>query len=74
MGVESRGGNGLSPVSNAFVFDIAILWKWDMDESHVEMLVSVMAMRFLQALSGGLEPVDLIWLEPVVATVVGLVW
>lgn len=74
MGVEGRSSDGLSPISNTLVVGVAVFWERDVNECHVEMLMGVVTMRFLQAFSSGFEPVDLVRLEPVVSAVVGFVW
>lgn len=74
MCVESGGSSWLSEVADAVVIGGCVFREWDVDESHVEVLVGVVAVRVFEAVGGCFEPVDLVGFEPVVAAVVGFVW
>lgn len=73
MCVESWCSRGFGEISNPVIVDIGVLGKWNVDEGHVEMFVGVMAVRIFETISGRFEPIDLIWLQPVVASVVRFV-
>lgn len=81
MRVKPRGRDAFAPladeVSGFLVVRrrVAVFREGNMDESHIEMNLSVVLVRgaILEFLRFGSEPVDLFWLEPVVAAEVALV-
>jgi len=73
VGVEAGSCHDFFPTAHDRALSVAVLWEWNVNECHVEMSVSVAAVRLFQTLGGVLEPTDLTGLDPVIAFELGFV-